>query len=209
MKKQYLILLLGLFSCRATENSLVGKYDRYWDFEHYSSLELRPDKTFVLTGQEGLSWINTEGAWAVKDKNLTLNSFPNTTTNTKSIVQAERKVSGDSIVVVTFEYEGKSQPGVTVLAYHHNDTVVADYTKENGKLVFANQPIDSISFRFIGLSPLTYTGESNYLEIRMGFTELPPFRLENEKWRIEGKVLLDPRFNGEQKRNKYRKKTNR
>ncbi|RDV13359.1 hypothetical protein DXT99_20285 [Pontibacter diazotrophicus] len=209
MKKQYLILLLGLLSCRATENSLVGKYDRYWDFEHYSSLELRPNKTFVLTGQEGLSWINTEGAWAVKNKVLTLNSFSNTTTNTPSIVQAERKVAGDSIAIVTFDYEGKAQPGVTVLAYHQSDTVVEDYTKENGKLVFANQPIDSISFRFIGSSPLTYTGESNYFEIRMGFTELPTFRLENKKWRIKGKALLDPRFKGEQKRNKYRKKPNR
>ncbi|WP_347159363.1 hypothetical protein [Pontibacter chitinilyticus] len=209
MKKWIAILLLGLISCKPTENALIGKYERYWDFENYSSLQLNPDNSFVLKGQEGLIWMKTAGTWRVEDKYLYLNSYPATTLNQPSTVVSEKFVKGDSILITVVDDEDSLLPGVPILAYLEGDTVVADYTKVDGRVVIVNQPFDSIAVSYISFSPFTYTGKSNYLKIKMGKDEIAPFRIENEKWLIRGSSFLDPRFEGEQRKNKYKKKTSR
>lgn len=210
MKNLNFILLLGLISCKPIENSFEGRYDRYWDFENYTSLQLQPNNTFVFKGQEGVGFIGTEGKWKAEGRHLILTSYPDTSRQEPSIVISERVEKSDSVQIKVFDNEGKLLPGVTILAFAHGDTIVADYTKEEGLVSFAKQPYDSISFLYIGFTPLTYIGKSDRLEIKMGLSEEEtPFRFESEKWLIKGNRLFDPRFKEYRSKNKYRKKTNR
>ena len=201
----YLLLLLLLFSCGPTKKSVVGTYNRYWGFENYSSLKLKPDNLFEFSGQEGMSFLKTSGNWKVDRNKLFLNSFPDTIKAKKSIIIHETIVPSDSIFLVVLDNNREALPGASVVIYNPSDSLVTS-TNIDGTTKLPVQQYDSIQISFIGFTPVTYKGKNNMLKLQLGLSPLPEFRLEKEVWTIRRNKLLDPRFKEDQKRNKYKKK---
>jgi len=180
-------------------------YNRYWDFENYTTISLKQDNTFTFSGQEGCLFLKTEGIWSLFDEKLIIESYPDTFKKEVSTVMQEKMINNDSVEIIVNDNAGEPLCGCYIEAFKDSLNITKNNTGIDGIAYIDKHEYDSIRISFIGYTPLVYTGKCNYIEIKIGLSESALFRLEKQYWNVKRDKLIDPRFKSDQKRNLYKK----
>ena len=69
-----IVIVFTTFSCKLTEQTIVGQYSYRKNFEFHGSIKICPNKTFEYNVQQGLVQWHTTGLWELKDHSIILNS---------------------------------------------------------------------------------------------------------------------------------------
>lgn len=197
--------MLVITACRPTEKSVTGTYLRHWDFENNSKLTLDNDKTFKLEIQQGLVFFQTTGTWALKNKDLILNSYDNSSRQLNSFVKDKRLTEQSDLYIKVMDDTGSDLPGAPIYVYN-SDNVNTFSTNENSEVLIPQEEWDSVRVTFIGFNPLTITKSSeNHFLVQLGQSESIGVKLNGERWTIRNNKIIDPKFEEQKVRNVYRK----
>lgn len=127
-----------------TEKSVVGTYQRYWDFEHYSGITLKPDNTFDFAVQEGGPvFLQTAGTWRLQGKYLHLNSYTDTVSSETSALTYKKQMQTGMTEVKVNDERGEPLPGAVVNLFALTDSI-GTITDTNGIARFPLTKYDSL-----------------------------------------------------------------
>ncbi len=207
-------ILLGVivltFSCKPTENKLIGKYTYYSNFEVSGQLDLFPNKRFVFNARQGLMSFGTKGAWKVENNRLILNSDKESTD--KSILEITDEIRSEKLKIKLFTNNGDSEYRIlTTLPFAKvklTNELQSFELKPNalGEIEITNRYIDSLIVSTIGYIPLREklaTYPKNDLKIILS-EELGNMSFDKEAFIIKGHRLIENNKNSGRKI-KYRK----
>lgn len=204
MKSIFLILLLLLGGSCATKQLQLGDLEKThcWkgEFEGFGKLDLRSDKTFSYSYRIGLIVTDVEGSWNYNSKEIILNSEY----QKDSLDQLSKIISTEKNNNQGFEIEAKDQNGqgvvlYTCVAYAQGKVVEKAVSNFDGYLKFSESKIDSIMVKQSLAKPKTFMvpDDINHIELQLfdGHLLMHYRYFSNEKWPINKKGILDPKWN--------------
>jgi hypothetical protein len=202
-------LLLGLliisFSCKPTENRLIGKYTYHLNFEVNGRLDLYPKNRFVFNARQGLACFGTRGNWKIENDRLILDS--DKTLKDKSIFEFKDEVKSDQLKIRLFINSGDNDNrDLTTLSFAkvkivNNVRSLELEPNDNGEIEIKNLHIDSLIVSTIGFVALSEKLDillKNNIDVIL-VEELGNMTFDNEAFTIKGNRLIENNKNSGQK----------
>ncbi len=202
-------LLLGLiiitFSCKPTENKLVGKYTYDLNFEVNGRLDLYPKNRFVFNARQGLASFGTRGNWKIENERLILDS--DRTLKDNSIFEFKDEIKNDRLKIRLFTNSGDNENrNLTTLSFAKVKIINSGQSLElepddNGEIEITNLHIDSLIVSTIGFVPLKEKLDifpKNNIDVIL-IEELGNMTFDNEAFTIKGNRLIENNKNSGQK----------
>lgn len=202
-------LLLGLliitFSCKPTENKLIGKYTYTLNFEVNGRLDLYPKYRFVFNARQGLASFGTKGNWRIENDRLILDS--DKTLKDKSIFELKDGIKEDKLKIRLFMNSGDNENrDLLPLSFARVKITNGRHSLELepndlGEIEIKNGHIDSLIVSTIGFVPLSEKLDfypKNNIDVILT-EELGNMSFDNEAFTIKGNRLIENNKNSGQK----------
>jgi hypothetical protein len=203
-------LLILTFSCKPTENKLIGKYTYDLNFEVNGRLDLYPKNRFVFNARQGLASFGTRGNWKIENDRLILDS--DKTLKDKSILELKDEIKGDRLKIRLFINSGDNDNrDLTTLSFAKVKITNGGHLLELepndlGEIEIKNQRVDSLIASTIGFvslrANLNFIPKNNIDVILI--EELGNMSFDNESFTIKGNRLIENNNSSGQKI-KYKK----
>lgn len=190
-------LLIFTFSCKPTENKLIGKYTYDLNFEVDGRLDLYPKNRFVFNARQGLASFGTKGNWKIENHRLILNS--DKTLRDKSIFEFKDEIKNDRLKIRLFiNYGDNDNRDLTPLSFAkvkivNNGQSLELEPNDTGEIEIKNLQIDSLIVSTIGFVPLREELDifpKNNIDVIL-IEELGNMTFENDALTIKGNRLIE------------------
>jgi hypothetical protein len=197
MKRLLLGLLIITFSCKPTENKLIGKYTYTLNSEVDGRLDLYPKNRFVFNARQGLASFGTKGNWRIENDRLILDS--DKTLKDKSTFELKDEIKENELKIRLFINSGDNDNrDLMALSFARVKITNGRHSlqlepNDLGELKIKNGHIDSLIVSTIGFVPLSEKLDlypKNNIDVILT-EELGNMKFDNEVFIIKGKRLIE------------------